>query len=56
MIDKISVRSLIENSKTQIENCEIIMEVYWDDPDQREAFENKIIHYKFMIERLQTFL
>jgi hypothetical protein len=56
MIDKRSVRSLIEDCKTQIFNCEEGMESYSDDPDQLNAFKLKITHYEFMINRLTNFL
>ena len=63
MIDKRSIRSLIENCETQIFNCEQTIQEYlnteWsldNDVDQIQAFKLKIIHYEFMINRLNTFL
>jgi len=56
MIDKQSVRSLIEDSKNQIKQCQMAFHEYYDDLDQRESFYSKIKYYEFMIQRLQRFL
>jgi hypothetical protein len=57
MINKESVRGLIEDCEVQIENCKNnIIYQYPDDPEQVSAFGRKISNFEFMIRRLQTFL